>query len=132
MKEELQEKLLAEFMVKAKEQLNSIVNGIMGDFYSEHLPYVLEDTEFNAQARAEDIVKQIASGNFEREGDYVRVKHPTGGYQTSLRIAMTDYQYDHLRDNLIKSMPKCPKDAKIEALQRQLKEQEERFYATRY
>lgn len=90
------------------------------DVEAEVLPYVEHDTVCNAAIQAEDIVRNILEGRFEWNGDYI-VINGMRELTPRIRIAFTTFNYDTLRDKIIERMPECPKDAKIKALEDELK-----------
>jgi len=106
---------IKEFAEKIRQQAKETLE----DFETDLLPYVEEDTIMNAMIQAEDIVRNIVKGNFVWEGDYIRIQG-VREYSPSVRIAFSHGQYDQLRDKIIERMPKCPKDAKIAQLEKDL------------
>lgn len=93
---------------------------LLQDIEVEVMPYVEEDTIANAMIQAEDIVKCILEGRFQWDGDYIVIE---GMRELTPRICIRFNQskWDNLRDKLIERMPACPKDAKIAALENELK-----------
>ena len=93
---------------------------LLQDIEVEVMPYVEEDTIANAMIQAEDIVKCILEGRFQWDGDYIVIE---GMRELTPRICLRFNQskWDSLRDKLIERMPACPKDAKIAALEDELK-----------
>lgn len=114
------EKVLQEYFKKIKEETINQMEGAIGDVYSGLLPYILDDTEGNAAYQAEEIVKQLIAGNFNFDGDYAVIEG-VREYAPRIAIALNESKYNAMRDNLIKAMPKCPKDDKIAALENELK-----------
>ena len=102
------------------------VSELLIDVESDVLPYLDEDTAMNASIQAQDIVKNILSGNFIFDGDYIVVNN-VREFAPRVRFAFTSLDYDNLRDKIIERMPKCPKDAKIAALEYQLKQSYDRY-----
>ena len=100
---------------------------LLQDIEVEVMPYVEEDTICNAMIQAEDIVKNILNGRFQWDGDYILIE---GVREMTPRISMKFNQsmWDAMRDNLIERMPACPKDAKIAALEDELKRAYGRHY----
>lgn len=90
------------------------------DIEAEILPYVDHDTVCNAAIQAEEIVHKILEGRFDWDGDYIVIKEMKE-LTPRIRIKFSDFKYDTLRDKIIERMPECPKDAKIKALEDELK-----------
>lgn len=99
----------------------------IGNCYSEILPHVENDTYMNVQCRSEAVIKNLLAGNIEKDkdGKGVYIKDDNG---LSVHIVITDNMYDQLRDTLIQSMPVCPKDMKIKALELDIKHMQEHKY----
>lgn len=114
------EQQLEKYFLQIKERMYKVAEEAIGEVYCHLLPYVTEDALANAQHQAEDIVRQIASGNFKFEGDYAVIEG-VREFSPRVRIAMTANKYNAVRDALIERMPKCPKDDKIQALENELK-----------
>ena len=93
---------------------------LLQDIEVEVMPYVEDDTISNAMIQAEDIVKSILEGRFQWDGDYIVIE---GMRELTPRLCLrfTQSKWDMLRDKLIERMPACPKDAKIAALEDELK-----------
>lgn len=108
-------------MTEFADMIRKAATDVLHDFESDVLPYVEEDTIANAMIQAEQIVKDIICGDFEWDGDYIRVK-PAREFSPSVRIKFSSANYDTLRDKIIERMPECPKDAKIKSLEAQLKQ----------
>ena len=102
------------------------VSELLLDVESDVLPYIDEDTAMNASIQAQDIVTNILTGNFIFDGDYIVVNN-VREFAPRVRFVFTSLDYDNLRDKIIERMPKCPKDAKIAALQSQLKRSYDRY-----
>ena len=115
---------------KIKEYAEAIrkqAQDLLGDIESDILPYIEEDTTYNAMYQAGDIVRKIIEGRFEWDGHYI-VIHSVRPLNPRIRLEFSACQYDTLRDKIIERMPACPKDAKIKALEDQLKQ----AYESRY
>ena len=116
-------KMLEQFLERVKDGIAREAVVALEEAYSDMLPYISDDTESNAALQASDVVRNIIAGHFEwdESGEYISVKSARD-YSPKIRLAFTAADYDSLRDKIIERMPKCPKDAKIEMLERQLKE----------
>ena len=119
-------KALEEKIKEVADDIRSQVSKVLSDVESDVLPYIEQDTVMNASIQAQDIVKNILSGNFIFDGDYIVVEN-VREFTPSVLFAFTSNDYDKLRDTIIERMPKCPKDAKIAALESQLKRAYERY-----
>lgn len=117
---------LEEKIKEIADQIRAKVSELLFDVESDVLPYIDEDTQMNASIQAEEIVKNILSGRFVFDGDYIVVNN-VREFSPRVRFAFTSLDYDNLRDKIIERMPKCPKDAKIAALEYQLKQSYDRY-----
>lgn len=113
------EKELVEHLKRFTDEFKKVAEGVLGDAYCGILPYVLDDTVLNSKAQAEDMVRDIIAGNFDWDGDYIVIS--AREFSPRIRISFNAIMYDSMRDALIERMPKCPKDAKIAALEDALK-----------
>ena len=118
--EDVKKEILSEVLREFTEKARSAADEAIGEAEVRILPYVLEDTDANAMFQAEDIVRSLMEGNFEHDGEWITVRHPR--CNTRIPMEFSDFSYDPLRDKLIERMVTCPKDAKIESLERQLRE----------
>ena len=114
------EEKLKEFIDSLSESIKKSVNETCDNYYSEILPHVADDTMHNASYRAGEAIKSMLAGNFKKttQENTVLVHDGNG---VDIPITITSCQYDHIRDNLIKAMPACPKDLKIKSLQEEIK-----------
>lgn len=103
---EIVEKLKSEITKAAADAVYEIHGGIV--------PYVNDDTEFNAIYRAKDIIRDVMHGNF----DVVDNKIKCGFFS----IELTSGCHDRLVDALASRCADKAKDLKIERLERQIKE----------
>lgn len=117
---------LEEKIKEVADRIRLQVSELLFDVESDVLPYIDEDTAMNASIQAQDIVKNILSGNFIFDGDYIVVNN-VREFAPRVRFEFTSMEYDNLRDRIIERMTKCPKDAKIAALEHQLKQSYGRY-----
>lgn len=115
---------LGEHLKRFADEFKKVADKTLTDVYVGLLPHALSDTKFNAELQAGDMVRDIIAGRFEWDGDYIVIG--AREYSPRIRLAFTQSDYDSLRDAIIERMPKCPKDSKIEMLERQLKQAYER------
>lgn len=115
------DEVLGQTLDRVKENLKTIIDDEVTDIYCGLLPYVSNDVVSNAMLQAEDLFHNVITGDFKWDGDYIVIA-PARTFSPRVRMAMTHQLYDSLRDALIEHMPTCPKDAKIEALERELNE----------
>jgi hypothetical protein len=97
-----------------KKEVSSAAEDALNIIHSEIVPYVNDDTECNAIYRANDIVRQILSGNYVLEGD----KIVCNGWSTELSTS----DYDRLVDKLAEKCSDVAAQKKIERLERQLED----------
>ena len=108
---EIKEQLKESMVAAAKEALDAV--------HDDMMPHIEVDSFINAQFQAERALEALLSGNFQRKGDYVI---PLSSDHISIRLKITDMQYDNLRKSMLEIMPECPKDLEIASLKRQLQD----------
>ena len=118
--EQDQENKLASKIEEMKIKIKLAAHDVLDDVYSDILPYILEDTMFNAKIQSEEIILKIIAGDFSFDGDYAVIDSPRN-INPKIRIKFTASQYDRVRDAIIERMPTCPKDAKIKELEIRIK-----------
>lgn len=108
-----------------RKQMLSVTDEVISEVYSGLIPHLEYDTESNVQWQTNAAIRALLAGHFTVEGDYLVVQ---SNYPVRVNIKLSTMQYDHLRDNLIKAMPECPKDVKIRALEETIKSMYNRGY----
>ncbi|WP_339892211.1 hypothetical protein [uncultured Alteromonas sp.] len=103
-----------------KKEVAQASKNAIEDIHSEMLPYVNDDTEFNAIQRANDIVSKLLTSNFTLEDDRIICD----GWSTKL----TTHDHDRLVNKLADRCSDMAAKKKIERLERQLKESFNRQY----
>ena len=103
-----------EIVEQFKESTKNAMQVALDSIHSEMVPYLNEDTEHNAACIANDIVREIISGNSKCELDGNSVKFR--GWSVSLSSS----DHDRLVDKLAAVAGDKAKDLKIERLERQL------------
>lgn len=104
-----------EILDTLKVQMHKALDQSITDIHCELAPHFEDDRWGNVTRAAQEVVTKIIAGNFSRVDDeYVYVEDHSG---MSCMLKISTYQYDNMRENLIKAMPKCPKDAKIASLE---------------
>ena len=121
------EEVLQERLQSLAKDVRKSADEALDDLTSDILPYLMADTEMNIELYVAEAVRKIISGEFQWDGDYIRI-NPVREFSPSIRIAFSTMVYDKLRDKIIEGVPKCPKDAKIASLEEELKW----AYETRY
>lgn len=119
MNEEQQQRILSEMIAGFSEQVKKSADEAISEAECKILPYVLQDTEMNAMIQAQEIVEMILAGKFDHDGEWIKMHHPR--HISSIRMKFSEMKYDTLRDRIIERMTTCPKDAKIAALELELK-----------
>jgi hypothetical protein len=109
-----------EIVESFKKEIAEASKNAIEDIHSEMVPYVNDDTEWNAIYRANDIVRQILSGNYTLEDD----KITCNGWSTGL----TTSDHDQLVDKLAEKCSDVAAQKKIERLESMLKESYSRNY----
>lgn len=104
-----------EIAKQMNEQIEQSIRDACDRVHSEIIPYINDDTEFNAVYRANDIVSSVISGDFDVSDDGVITCH-------GWRLQLTDNDYDRAVDALASKAGDVAKDKKIERLERQLME----------
>lgn len=106
-----------ELLETFRKQMLSVTNDVINEVYSGLIPHLEYDTESNVQWQTNAAIRALLAGRFTVEGDYLVVQ---SSYPVRVNIKLSTMGYDHLRDNLIKAMPECPKVVKIRALEEQI------------
>lgn len=106
-----------ELLETFRKQMLSVTEDAITEVYTGMIPHLEYDTESNVQWQTNAAIRALLAGHFTVEGDYLVVQ---SNYPVRVNIKLSTMEYDHLRDNLIKAMPECPKDAKIRALEEQI------------
>jgi hypothetical protein len=119
MNDEMFEKFCADKVELLKSTLQEAAKEAISEISNEYLPYVVGDTLDNVGHRAESIIAKMLSGDYEvcESGNSLTIKEP----YAFISIRVTANQWDNFRRELIKIMPKCPKDLEIENLKSQLR-----------
>lgn len=107
-----------EITQKMHEGIEKSIREACERIHSEIIPYINDDTEFNAAHRAGDIVNSIIKGEFEvsDSGDIT-----CQGW----RLRLTSSDYDKAVDALASKAGDAAKDKKIERLENRIKEMSE-------
>ena len=103
-----------ELMDRFNSDITDAVKTAAESIHSDIIPFINDDTEYNAVYRASDIVNNILRGNFEVIGDKIHCN----GWNTQL----TSNYHDKLVDKLAESTSDKAKDLIIERLKEQLKD----------
>ena len=111
------DKRIQEELKNFKQRILAAQEEAFDEMIHSRTPYLEQDTYANVEYRVDEAVQSLLAGNFTVDGDYLRIEQ--GGFY--IRVQVTTYQWDCLRKELIKLMPKCPKDLEIESLKEQLK-----------
>jgi len=104
-----------EITKQMNEQIEQSIRDACDRIHSEIIPYINDDTEFNAVYRASDIVSSIIRGEFEVSNDGAITCQ-------GWRLQLTSSDYDKAVDALASKDGDAAKDKKIERLERQLTE----------
>jgi hypothetical protein len=119
MNDEMFEKFCADKVQLLKSALQDATKDAISEISNEYLPYVVDDALANVENRTNDVINKLLSGDYEvyEGGEYLIVQEP----YAFINIRVSPYQWDIFRRELIKIMPKCPKDLEIENLKEQLR-----------
>lgn len=104
-----------EIVKQLEQQLEKSIDEACSRIHSEIVPYINDDTEFNAVFRANDIVTSIIQGNFTVSDDGLI---ECDGW----RLQMTSDQYDKAVDALAAKAGDPAKDAKIARLEKTIED----------
>ena len=111
---------------KLKETIRNEVEIVLSEAYCNVFPYVEYDTMSNVQVKCQSIIDQCIKGEFNIIADnIVEVTNPMDSI--TVRIEMTSFEWDKIRESLLKIMPACPKDLEIKSLKDQLKRASEYY-----
>ena len=108
------EEKAAELIEQFKERVRLAANDVIGDAYCDILPHIEGDTDMNASIKAKRAVENILRGHVEHDGKYAVVSDGSG---VTMRIDLGGDMPYSILEALIKSMPECPKDRRIAALE---------------
>ncbi len=110
------EQRMKEIQEELKESVSKSVQHALHDCHAELLPHLDSDTFMNVSYRCQDLIENLIAGNFHAVDDSkIQVSDSNG---ITVDIKVTDFNYDRIRDSLIKAMPACPKDKLIESLKK--------------
>ena len=119
------EEKYAEMMERFKKDALAAVDEAINTIHCDMAPHIDTDTDANVSIQASEIVTGILSGGFTRVDENTVEAHGHSG--VSVRVTMTDSDYDNIRKTLLAAMPACPKDLEIQSLKDQLKRAWERY-----
>ena len=115
----------SEIMERFKKDALAAVSESIDKIHCDIAPHLDSDTDSNVCFQTSEVVTSILSGGFTRVDD--NTVEANGYSGVSVRVTMTDLQYDNIRKNLLSAMPACPKDLEIQSLKDQLKRAWERY-----
>ena len=118
------EEKYTEMMERFKKDAYTAVDEAINTIHCEMAPHLDSDTDSNVCFQTSEVVTSILRGGFTRVDENTVEAHGYSG--VSVRVNMTDSQYDNIRKNLLEAMPACPKDLEIQSLKDQLKRAWER------
>ncbi|YCF39309.1 hypothetical protein ACT517_17260 [Pseudomonas aeruginosa] len=113
--EAVQEEILTAAMTKLKDEAKAVIDGVMGQLYTDYLPYVITDTEANIGNRVSGCVRNLIAGKFEAHENHAMV---SDGYGQNHYVFMSSWS-DMVKP-LCEAMGDQIKDARIEQLERQV------------
>jgi organic radical activating enzyme len=108
------EQKFTEIVEKFKKEAIAIVTETITDLHCEWLPYVESDTEQNVNCRSQEVMQKIIEGNFTIDNNVIIV--PSNNINCRINIPTIGWHTTML-NNIVKSMPACPKDLKIKNLE---------------
>ncbi len=110
------EQRMKEIQEELKESVSKSVQYALHDCHAELLPHLDNDTFMNVSYRCQGVIENLIAGNFHAVDDNKIQVSDSNGITVDIRV--TDFNYDRIRDSLIKAMPACPKDKLIESLKK--------------
>ena len=119
------EEKYTEMMERFKKDALAAVNVSIDRIHCDIAPHLDSDTDSNVCFQTSEVVTSILRGGFTRVDENTVEAHGYSG--VSVRVNMTDLQYDNIRKTLLAAMPACPKDLEIQSLKDQLKRAWERY-----
>ena len=114
------EEKFKEIVERMKSEMRDVAESALEEVHTEMMPHMETDTCANVYFQTCRAVEAILSGQFKREGDYIKTSTIDS---ISVRLKLTDHQYDRLRKSLLEVMPECPKDLEIASLKQQLQDE---------
>ena len=129
--ETIREKILTEAMENLKKSAGAVIEGIMGDLYTDYLPHVAGDTESNIQYRVEGCIKNILQGNIQLVKGHPTVFYVNDNYGSEHHISLSHYfDWKPLCDVLgatIQTQRIKQLEQEVESLKSQLKDSYRRY-----
>ena len=116
--EQTMETMLVSRMEELKTKAKEIIDCVMGDLYTEYLPYVVSDTEANIGSRVDGVVYNLIAGKFERIDE--RLVKVSDTYQCNHFIHINNY--DDLVKPLCAAMGADITNARIAQLEQEVKQ----------
>jgi len=108
------EQRMKEIQEELRESVRKSVQQALHDCHDELLPHLDSDIFMNVSYRCQGLIENLVAGNFNAvDNNEIQV---SDGYGITVSVRVTDFNYDLIRDSLIKAMPACPKDKLIESL----------------
>lgn len=129
-----QEKILTEALEDLKVKAGAVINGIMGDLYTDYLPHVVTDTESNISYRVEGCIKNILQGKAELLDEKCLIVGDTYGCEHIVSLNGYNTNLEPLANALMPLMGDAILKERISGLESQvqsLKSQLEQAYSYR-
>lgn len=116
--EELSNELIAEFKVKMKAALDEVAKESIGNLYCDILPHAENDTLFNINSSVKNAIEKLLEGKFTVTDD--NKLNITDRNGIGFHVQLNDKWDNTILNNIVKSMPTCPKDLKIARLEQKI------------
>lgn len=118
MSEQAMETMLIAKMDELKIKAKELIDGVMGEIYTDYLPYVVTDTEANIGSRVDGVIFNLLAGKFERLDErLVKVSDTYQGYHF-----VHINNYDELVKPLCAAMGADITNARIAQLEQEVKQ----------
>lgn len=89
--QEIREQILTQALEELKQKAGAVIEGIMGDLYSDYLPHVVGDTEGNISNRVTGCVKNIIQGKIRELEDHPDFFYVNDGYDHDHLVSIGSY-----------------------------------------
>ena len=96
-----------------KESIKKMVEDSFTATWNDYLPHIESDTQANVAHQTQRAINNLLRGDFsESHGNSSSVDISMCD-EIDITVTVTNGDWDNIRKNLIKVMPKCPKDLEL-------------------
>ena len=88
---EIREQVLTKALEELKERAGAVIQSVMGDLYSDYLPHVVGDTDYNISYRVKGCIENIMEGKIKVDEAYPNFFYVNDGYGYDHLISLGSY-----------------------------------------